>query len=151
MYPTTPRYCRGRAIARSIEALAIELGVARRVHFLGIRYDIPAVIAASDVFVLSSAWEGFGLVVAEAMACERPVVATDCGGVREVVGDAGFLVPPRDSDALARSIEVALMLSQEAREKLGREARRRVVTKFSLASTAERYLALYQGDSKGTA
>ncbi|MDZ7809374.1 MAG: glycosyltransferase [Arhodomonas sp.] len=78
-----------------LEGLADSLGVTDRVRFLGIRHDVPALMAACDLFVLSSAWEGFGLVVAEAMACERPVVATDCGGVREVVGDAGFLVPPR--------------------------------------------------------
>lgn len=134
-----------------LETLARHLGVAHHVHFLGIRHDIPAVMAASDVFVLSSAWEGFGLVVAEAMACERPVVATDSGGVREVVGDAGFLVPPRDSEALARSIAAALALSSEAKVELGRAARQRVVTSFSLAATSERYLALYQGAGKGAA
>ncbi|MCC4309528.1 glycosyltransferase [Alcanivorax marinus] len=138
-------------LCKELGALAGALGVAHRVHFLGIRHDIPAVMAASDVFVLSSAWEGFGLVVAEAMACERPVVATDSGGVREVVGDAGFLVPSSDSEALAQSIEAALALSPEARVELGRAARQRVVTNFSLATTAERYLALYQAAGKGAA
>jgi len=134
-----------------LEMMSASLGVANRVYFLGVRHDVPALMAACDVFVLSSAWEGFGLVVAEAMACERPVVATDCGGVREVVGDAGFLAPPRDSEALARSMEAALALSHEARVELGRAARHRVVTNFSLAATADRYLALYQGAGKGAA
>ena len=80
--------------------LTDSLDVADRVRFLGVRHDVPALMSACDLFVLSSAWEGFGLVVAEAMACRRPVVATDCGGVREVVGEAGFLVPPRDAQVL---------------------------------------------------
>ncbi|MEO1903432.1 MAG: glycosyltransferase [Alcanivorax sp.] len=127
-----------------LEAMAVSLGVADRVCFLGVRHDVPALMAACDVFVLSSAWEGFGLVVAEAMACERPVVATDCGGVREVVGQAGFLVPPRDSEALSTSLIDALRLRADEREALGRAARSRVVEHFSLSATADRYLAVYK-------
>jgi len=126
--------------------MAGTLGVADRVNFLGVRHDVPTLMAACDVFVLSSAWEGFGLVVAEAMACERVVVATDCGGVREVVGEAGLLVPPRDSQALAAALDRALQLPADERENLGRAARQRVVEHFSLEATAERYLAVYRDD-----
>ena len=133
-------------LREELEAMAGSLGVADRVHFLGVRHDVPALMAASDVFVLSSAWEGFGLVVAEAMACGRVVVATDCGGVREVVGDAGFLVPPRNAEALAEAMGRARRLSDDERENLGRAARQRVVEHFSLEATAERYLAVYRDD-----
>ncbi len=68
-----------------LEAMAEDLGLSSRVQFLGIRRDVAALMAAADVFVLSSVGEPFGLVVAEAMACECMVVATDTGGVREVV------------------------------------------------------------------
>lgn len=129
-----------------LEVLADSLGVKDRVRFLGVRHDVPALISACDLFVLSSAWEGFGLVVAEAMACQRPVVATDCGGVREVVGNAGFLVPPKDSAALAEAMERALCLPEEQRISLGLTARERVVERYSLRSTAERYLAVYRGE-----
>lgn len=128
-----------------LAALADTLGVSDRVTLLGVRHDVPALMCACDVFVLSSAWEGFGLVVAEAMACERPVVATDCGGVREVVGDAGFLVPPRDPEALAHGMAQALGMGPEARGRLGRQAKDRVRQRFSLDATAERYLAVYAG------
>ena len=84
-----------------LEAVMNSLGVTDDVHLLGVRHDIPELMSACDVFVLSSASEGFGLVVAEAMACERIVVATDCGGVREVVGNAGLLVPLQDPEKLA--------------------------------------------------
>ncbi|UYG06321.1 glycosyltransferase [Halomonas sp. M4R1S46] len=125
--------------------LADSLGVDDRVSFLGVRHDVPALMSACDLFVLSSAWEGFGLVVAEAMACRRVTVATDCGGVREVVGEAGFLVRPRDSQALAEVLQQALGLSADEGKRLGRQARQRVMERFSLDATAERYLAAYQG------
>jgi len=128
-----------------LEVMAKSLGVADRVHFLGVRHDVPALMAASDVFVLSSAWEGFGLVAAEAMACERPVVATDCGGVREVVADAGFLVPPRNSPALTETMRRALCLSDGERERLGVAARARILANFSFDAMADRYLAIYEG------
>nr|WP_284047716.1 glycosyltransferase [Halomonas gemina] len=127
-----------------LEALAQSLGMVDRVRFLGVRHDVPALMSACDVFVLPSAWEGFGLVVAEAMACERPVVATDCGGVREVVGEDGFLVPPRDNTALAAAMERVLRLSPEEREQLGSASRERVMARFSLDVMADRYLAVYQ-------
>ncbi|MDT0619871.1 glycosyltransferase [Salinisphaera sp. P385] len=126
-------------------ARADSLGVADRVRFLGVRHDVPALMSACDLFVLSSAWEGFGLVVAEAMACERPVVATDCGGVREVVGGAGFLAPPRDAQALTEAMKRALYLPDEQRQRLGTAARDRVVARYSLDAMAEKYLAVYRG------
>ena len=129
-----------------LEAMAGSLGVADRVHFIGVRHDVPALMAACDVFVLSSAWEGFGLVVAEAMACGRTVVATDCGGVREVVGDAGFLVPPRNAEALAEAMGRALRLSDDERERLRVAARERILARFSLDAMADRYLAVYRDD-----
>ena len=133
-------------LREELEAMAVSLGVTDRVHFLGVRHDVPALMAASDVFVLSSAWEGFGLVIAEAMACGRVVVATDCGGVREVVGDAGFLVPPRNAEALAKAMGRALRLSDDEHERLGVAARERVLARFSLDVMADRYLAVYRDD-----
>lgn len=131
-------------LRNEIEDMAVSLGVRSRILFLGVRHDVSALMSACDCFVLSSAWEGFGLVVAEAMACERPVVATDCGGVREVVGDAGFLVCPRDADALAAAIKSVLELPEERKRSLGRSARKRVIERYSFDVTAERYLAIYR-------
>jgi len=124
--------------------LAVALGVSDRVTFLGVRQDVPALMSACDVFVLSSAWEGFGLVVAEAMSCQRLVVATDCGGVSEVLGNAGILVPARDSLALSSGLSRALDLSDAERTRIGTLARARVLSHFSFESTAEGYLSLYE-------
>jgi len=119
------------------------LGIEDKICFLGVRTDIPRLMSAADVFVLSSAWEGFGLVVAEAMACERVVVATDCGGVKEVVGDAGFLVPPKDSVAIAAALKQALTVNSDERLQLGKKARQRVLQHYSLDMATDKWLRLY--------
>ncbi|MEH6707411.1 MAG: glycosyltransferase [Alloalcanivorax venustensis] len=139
----------GGPLRDDLGTLADSLDVADRVRFLGVRHDVPALMSSCDLFVLSSAWEGFGLVVAEAMACRRPVVATDCGGVREVVGDAGFLVPPRDAQALTEAMGRALRLPDEQRQRLGTAARERVVARYSLEAMAQKYLAVYGGVKRG--
>ena len=124
-------------------ALVKNLDIVDYVEFLGIRRDIPMLMAASDIFVLSSAWEGFGLVVAEAMACERVVVATDCGGVSEVVGSDGFLVETGNSSLLAKSLYEALNLNDEERSIIGTAARKRIIDNYSLSANVEAYLKLY--------
>lgn len=126
-----------------LEALVDDLGLSSRVQFLGIRQDVAALMAAADVFVLSSIGEPFGLVVAEAMACECIVVATDTGGVREVLGDTGFLVPPSDPVALADALRMACMLPHAEAIRLGRAARQRVVDAYSSDRALEKWRELY--------
>jgi glycosyltransferase involved in cell wall biosynthesis len=126
-----------------LEAMVDDLGLSSRVRLLGIRQDVPALMAAADVFVLSSVGEPFGLVVAEAMASECVVVATDTGGVREVLGDTGFLVPRSDPSALADALRTACALRHEDAIKLGRAARQRVVDSYSLDRSFERWRELY--------
>ncbi|MEF2523290.1 glycosyltransferase [Vibrio mimicus] len=132
-------------LATQIEQMIEQLDLKSHVHFLGLRFDVTDWMSAADCFVLSSAWEGFGLVVAEAMACERPVVATDCGGVREVVGDYGYLVQPRDSTKLADAIEQALALSPKERKTLGENARKYIESRYSLSVVTDKWLEIYQG------
>lgn len=134
----------GEDVRRQLDELIEELGFRVSVVFLGVCRDIPALLSAADVFVLSSAWEGFPLVVGEAMACERVVVATDCGGVSEAIGDAGFLCPPRNSDALAFSLQAAVNLSEQERRILGQRARARIVGHYSLNAATEQWLELYR-------
>lgn len=133
-----------------LQAMATSLGIASHVHFPGLRHDIPHWMSAADVFVLPSAWEGFGLVVAEAMACERVVVATDCGGVREVIGTAGIIVSPKNSKELAHAIEGALLMDTATRQELGCAARQRIEALYSLNTITERWLEIYQGKSCNT-
>jgi glycosyltransferase involved in cell wall biosynthesis len=133
------------SLRTELEMLANELKLRDKILFLGVRNDVADLMSAADVFVLSSAWEGFGLVVAEAMSCQRVIVATDCGGVKEVVGDAGFLVKPQDSEALAKALNVAINLSAMKSEALGCEARKRIIELYSLEVALEKWLKLYAG------
>jgi glycosyltransferase involved in cell wall biosynthesis len=90
----------------SLEAQAASLGISRRVVFTGRREDVPAVTAALDISVLPSYREAQGLSVLEAMALSRPVVASEVGGIPEMIenGVSGLLVPPNDHVALADAI-----------------------------------------------
>lgn len=129
------------------DELKIEVGrlqLSSKVKFLGVQKNVEDWMSAADVFVLSSAWEGFGLVVAEAMACEKVVVATDAGGVREVLGDCGFLVPVSDSVALSNALKSAIQLPLEEACKLGVRARMRVLENFSMDSAVSRWLKIYE-------
>lgn len=130
-------------LRQELQDLAHKLRLEDYVDFLGIRDDIPALMSASDVFVLSSAWEGFGLVVAEAMACQRVVVATDCGGVKEVLGSAGYLVQPRQATELADALYSALNLSSQDSAAMGKAARQRVQNYYSLDVAVDKWLKLY--------
>lgn len=132
-------------LRKELVALSQDLGLEQRISFLGVRNDIPDLLSAADLFVLSSAWEGFPMVVGEAMACECLVVATDCGGVREFLGDSEFLVEPNNSEALAAAISDALQLSGAQRAALGRSARERIQELYSLDATVDKWLAIYKG------
>lgn len=127
-----------------IEALAAQLGLTERVHFLGLQRNVHEWMNAADVYVMSSAWEGMPLVLLEAMACERVVVATDCGGVKEVLGECGILVLAKNSAALAQGLQQGLALSAEAAKAQGVAARARVVARYSLNAQADKWMGLYQ-------
>jgi glycosyltransferase involved in cell wall biosynthesis len=121
------------------------LGLQERVRFLGVRADVPAILNASDVFVLSSRWEGNPLSVMEAMAAGLPVVSTAVGGVPELVreGETGLLVPSGDAAALARALQ-ALVDDPARREAMGKAARQHAITHFDIRHTVRQYEALYE-------
>lgn len=131
-------------------SLAASLNVEDRVRFLGVRHDVVDLLSAADLFILSSAYEGMPMVLVEAMACGVVPVATDCGGVDTVIGDSGFLVPPRDTGALTVAIERALSMEPEEKHRLAQAGRKRVVEHFSLDATAKRYLDVYKGNGSGS-
>lgn len=126
-----------------IESYIGRLGLQGSITLLGVRKDIPQLLSAADIFVLSSAWEGFGLVVAEAMACGRIVVSTDSGGVANIIGQYGYVVPPRNTKLLAHAMRVALTLSETEEAELGQKARQRILDHFSLDAAVQRWLEIY--------
>lgn len=114
------------------------------ITFLGNRSDIPELMSMADIYVLSSKYEGLPTVLIEAMGCEKFIVATDCGGSREILGDTGTIVPIKDSKALAEALIKALKLSSEEISINGRKARDRAILKFSLESSVNKWLSLYE-------
>jgi glycosyltransferase involved in cell wall biosynthesis len=123
----------------ALEQLADSLGLADRVVFTGARDDVGSLLAAVDVFVLSSfTIECFPMALLEAMAASRPAVCTDVGGVPEMLEDGvtGHLVPPRDAGALAERL-IGLLGDEESRRALGAAARARVAAEFTLERSVE--------------
>ena len=129
-----------------IEELIEHLGLKNNVTLLGRREDIPQLMQEADFFILPSAYEGFGLVVAEAMACGAFVIATNSGGVAEVMGDTGILVPPQNSEALAEAIKQAVSKTPLEIKANNLKARQRVEELFSLEASVKKWLALYEAE-----
>jgi glycosyltransferase involved in cell wall biosynthesis len=115
-----------------------------RVIFLGLSDNISGFLSAADCFILPSAWEGFGLVVAEALACNRFVIATDSGGVKEVLGNYGILVPPRDSRKLSNAILDFLTLDTDTLESIGARGRSHIVQNYQIKLTVDKWMSIYQ-------
>ena len=116
------------ALERQIKDLHLE----KHVFLAGFRPDVLSLHKSFDIFVLSSVTEGLGTSLLDAMACGKPIVGTQAGGIPEVVkdGETGILVPPRDHDALAAAI-VTLLKDPRLRERLGAAGRARVCARFS--------------------
>jgi L-malate glycosyltransferase len=132
-------------LMESIKALAAELAIIKKTHFLGRCEDVPGLLSVSDVCVLSSKAEGFSNSILEYMAANRPVVATDVGGAREAIveGETGFLVSSGDHDSMAE--RVVLLLRDPARAAImGNNARRLVEEKFSCEAQLRKTEALYE-------
>jgi len=127
-----------------LQALVHALHLEDHLTLLGRRGDMPEVFAAFDVFVLSSHDEGMSNAILEAMAMEKPVVATDVGGTCEVVrhGQSGLLVPPKDPEALAAAISDVLAQPARASE-MGRLGRRIVEDGFSAHAMVRQMEQLY--------
>ncbi len=130
----------GHKLAEQVQ----ELGIAERVHFLGERFDIPDILHASDVFVLSSDWEGNPLVVMEAMSAGLPVISTAVGGVPELIQDqkTGLLVPPGDQEALSHAM-TNLFTHAQRREAIGTQAAQHAALHFTVQAMANAYGDLY--------
>ena len=133
------------SLREDLETLARSLNLLPSVIFCGIREDIPDVLAALDLLVFSSRWEGLPVTLLEGMAAGLPVVATAVGGIPGVVLDneTALLVPPGDSTALSQACLVVLQNSELAR-KFGAAGRKRVAAKYSLQAMIARTVELYE-------
>ncbi len=132
---------KGDTLAQAVKRQGLE----GEVIMPGLRKDIPQVLATLDVFVLSSLREGVPQGVTQALAMEKPVVATNVGGIPEIVknNQTGLLVPPTNSRALARAI-LELLEDREKAERLGRNGRKLIEEKFSQETMIEKIEDLYR-------
>lgn len=136
-------------IKRKMLSTIESLGLGDSIRILGFRSDVPKLLRAFDIFVLSSISEGLPLCVAEAMAAARPVVATRVGGLPEVVRDGhnGYLVEPGDPRALAERT-LHLLRNRELRLSMGEAGHRIALSRFSLEAMISRYETLYESLDK---
>ena len=127
-----------------LRAEAARLGLSDRVRFLGFRDDVADVVAAADVFCLSSVWEGVPLAVQEAMLLDVPVVSTAVGGMNEIVTDgrSGRLVAAGDSRALASAVD-EICASPEVGRRFATQARADLGARFSTENMLDRLRSLY--------
>jgi glycosyltransferase involved in cell wall biosynthesis len=135
----------GGELENAVREQVAGLGLQGRVRFLGVRADVADILRASDVFVLSSRWEGNPMSVMEAMAAGLPVVSTAVGGVPELVrnGETGLLVPSEDAGALTRAVQ-ALVDDSSRRQAMGAAARQHAVAHFDIRHTVRMYEELYE-------
>jgi glycosyltransferase involved in cell wall biosynthesis len=127
-----------------LERQTRELRITRQVTFTGWRDDIPRIMAALNLLILPSLWEGFGLVLLEAMMIGKPIVASRVSAIPEIVVDGvtGLLVPPRDPEALAKAI-IALLQDKERADVMGRAGQERVKRYFSVDRMVQQTETLY--------
>jgi glycosyltransferase involved in cell wall biosynthesis len=129
-----------------LEKLARDLGLSDAVHFLGTRHDVPSLLSLLDVFVLTSHMEANPVSILEALACEKPVVATAVGSVPETVleGTTGCLAEPDNPRAVADRV-MSLLTHPRRAAALGRAGRRHVVAHWSLERMVGGYEELIEG------
>jgi glycosyltransferase involved in cell wall biosynthesis len=128
-----------------LENQIMNLGISDHVTFLGKRDDVQAIIAASDVVVVPSVWEeAFGLIIAEAMACAKPIIASNIGGIPELLQNevTGITVKPGDVDQLTAAIN-RLIESPGMRQSMGQAGLAEAIKRFDLVKYVEKLASLY--------
>ncbi len=132
------------ALTGELKKLCIYLKIEKNVIFAGERSDIPEILSLTDIFVLPSLREGLGLAILEAMACGKPVIATNVGGIPEIVknGVSGILVSPGDPEALQTAIK-ELLDDKEMQKKMGYEGKKICEMNFNSGTMVDKVEELY--------
>lgn len=131
-----------------LKAIAKIMRNSDKIHWLGLRHDVREWMSAMDIYVMSSSWEGMPLVLCEAMSCSGFVIATDCGGVTEIVADAGLVVPKESPDKLSIAITQVIDSEQYKNEDLKSKARQRIINNFSIDTVTNNWLDIFEKYTK---
>lgn len=131
-------------LKKELKNLALKLKINNNVEFLGIRDDIPKLLSESDIYVMSSEWEGLSISLIEAVASEIPIVATDAGSNSEIVKDGknGEIVPIQNSQKLAESL-YRLITNKDLRIKYKNNSQK-MVKKFEIENSAAKHYEMYK-------
>ncbi|MEZ0123230.1 MAG: glycosyltransferase family 4 protein [Candidatus Reddybacter sp.] len=132
--------------AADLKQKVADYNIAEHFHFIGFRDDVPDILAASDIFVLSSRKEGHPYVMLEAMASKCAIIACNCAGVEETIdeGETGFIVPIGDYNAIAKQLNL-LTNDAQLRAKFADAARNKIESSFTADKTANSLIEVYQG------
>ena len=122
------------------------LGLSDYIELLGLRTDADKLMAATDILIMSSEWEGLPIVIGEAMASESNIVTTDAGGCREWLTNADTTVPVKKPQALADALAAKLALDDDTLSLIGKNNRIHVLKQFSLSGIVAKWRAIYAGD-----
>ena len=115
--------------------------------FLGFRRDVAKIMHSSDILVIPSIWEGFGLIAAEGMACGLPIAASNVPGLAEIVGDVGLKFEPEDPDSIKTAISSLYQIIDEG-EMTARLQKR--AKDYDINKTVQEYLAVYKKLARNT-
>ncbi len=128
-----------------MEDYAVKLGISNAVFWLGFSHEIPRFLAALDIYIQSSVNEGLPLSVLEAMAAGKPVIATNVGGINEVITNekTGLLIPPESSSAIISAI-IYLLENPDIRHRIGQAARSHVIDDFNIQPMVNAYRSVYE-------
>jgi glycosyltransferase involved in cell wall biosynthesis len=134
------------SLMESLKKIALRYGINEHIDFLGVRKDVLELMRKSLVFVLPSRWEGFGLVLLEAMSVGTPIVATKVGGIPEIIEDGkdGILVEPENPEELAKAI-LRLLSDVNLRSLISSNAYKKVKEEYSIEKYTKTLLGLYEG------
>ncbi|MGL4364762.1 MAG: glycosyltransferase [Bacteroidales bacterium] len=133
---------------QELKTLIEQLKLSHRVILTGVQPNVEAYLSAADCFVLSSAWEGFGIVLAEAMSCSLPVISTDCGGCAEVVSNPNYVVPTKNAEVLAEKMRYVANMPLVERQKQGIK-NKELAQRFDIHKICDRWEEVYQSKAKG--
>lgn len=132
---------------KQLQKIIFEYGLENNVTLLGPRNDIPVIMNALDLHVLSSLGEAFPNVIAEAMACGTLCISTDVGDAALIVGDTGWITPPQDSAAIANGVNNAMLLHKnkpDLWESRKQAARKRILNNFSIEKIVDAYSSVWE-------
>ena len=132
---------------RTVKNITKHLSLENEVIFLGLVHNVEQYLSSADCFVLASKWEGFGLVVAEAMSTSCPVVVTRNGGSEEVVEDCGVIVPAENAKCLSEKIDLILNLNEDEIKNIKYNARNRVIDMFDFESSMNSWIKIYNNEN----